>query len=65
METEHRAMGPEVGRFMGMSLAFSLGCAGGWLLIKLGFLAWAALHLRSPAIAALFGGPMVPNARGD
>jgi hypothetical protein len=56
---------PMMDQMLGLQQALGYGCAGGWLLIKLSFLMWAALHLRSPEIAALFGGPVVLGARGD
>ena len=59
------AAGPMMEQMLMMQRALSYGCVGGWLLIKLSFVTWAALHLRSPAISAVFGGPSVLNARGD
>ena len=51
--------------FMGMGLAFAYGCAGGWLLLKLGFVFWAAAHLRKPEIAGFFGGARALGPRGE
>lgn len=56
---------PMFGQMMGLMGALTYGCAGGWLLLKVSFLVWAALHLRSPEIAGLFGGPKIPGIRGD
>ncbi len=58
-------MGPMMDRMMLAQRAISYVCVGGWLLIKLLFITWAALHLRTPAIAGLFGGPSILSARGD
>jgi hypothetical protein len=51
--------------FMGMGLAFAYGCSGGWLLLKLGFVFWAAAHLRKPEIAGFFGGARALGPRGE
>jgi hypothetical protein len=59
------ALGPTLDRFIGISRAFTYGCLGGWLLIKISFVAWAALHLRSPDVVRLFGGSWTPGTRGD
>lgn len=50
---------------MGFGLAFVYGCAGGWLLLKLGFVFWGAAHLRKPEIARFFGGPRALGPRGE
>jgi hypothetical protein len=52
-------------QMMGLMGALTYGCVGGWLLLKITFLVWAALHLRSKEIAGLFGGPRIPGIRGD
>jgi len=59
------AAGPMMEQMLTMQRALSYGCVGGWLLIKLSFVTWAALHLRSPEIAVLFGGPTIIGSRGD
>lgn len=56
---------PMMERMMGLMGALTYGCVGGWLLLKLTFLVWAALHLRSKELAGLFGGPRIPGVRGD
>lgn len=58
-------VGPMVDRFMGIGRAFTYGCLGGWLLLKVSFATWAILHLRSPGVARFFGGTWTPSARGD
>ncbi|MCA9614163.1 MAG: hypothetical protein KC586_15515 [Myxococcales bacterium] len=50
---------------MGFGLAFAYGCAGGWLLLKLGFVFWGASHLRKPEIAGFFGGARALGPRGE
>jgi hypothetical protein len=58
-------VGPVMSRMFGIGTAITLGCVGVWLLIKLSFVAWAALHLRSPDVARYFGGTWTPGIRGD
>lgn len=59
------AIVPGMQGMLGLARVFSYGCAGGWLMLKLVFAGAAAMHLRSPAIIGLFGGPTLFTGRGD
>lgn len=59
------AAGPMMDQWIGIGAAFSYGCAGIWLLVKGGFAIWAALHLRSAALAPHFAKRHALDARGD
>lgn len=59
------AAGPMMDQWIGIGAAFSYGCAGIWLLVKGGFAIWAALHLRSAALAPHFSARRALDARGD